>query len=91
MTEKRGNCKVEIGFSEWIGLVCKHEPLAYLRLLSVGLLMIAASFLMMHSAIVGFLLFVGLGGAFMWAFHRAWRRALKDPPWYLKEALKCRS
>ena len=91
MSAKRENCKPHVGFPEWFGMVCRHDPLAYPRLLCVGLLMIGAAFLGMHNAVVGFSLFFGLGGAFLWAFHQAWRRALENPPWYLKEVQKCQS
>lgn len=86
MSAEQKDCKVEIGFGEWFGLVCKHDPLAYPQLLCMILLMFGASFLAtMHNAVVGYLLFFGLGSAFMWALHRAWHRSLENPPWYLKE------
>lgn len=92
MSAERKDCKADISFSEWFGLVCKYDRLAYFQLLNVVLVMVCASFLTMHIPLVGFSwvivnfsLFFGLGGAFTWAFHRAWRRSLENPPWYLKE------
>ena len=69
-------------------LACKYDPLACPRLLCVGLLMGCAAFLMMFSITIGFSLVCVVGGAFLWAFRRAWRRALDNPPWYLTEAKK---
>jgi len=91
MSADQKHRRVDVGFGEWLGIVCKHDPLAYPRLLCVVLLLVAAAFLGMHNLLVGYSLFFGLGAAFLWAFHHAWRLALENPPWYLKEARKCQS
>lgn len=79
---------VDISFSEWFRLVCEYDRLAYPRLLSVVLLLVATLLFAMRVAIVGIPLFVGLVLAFGLAFHHAWRRSCMNPPWYLAEHIR---
>lgn len=74
-------CRVD--FFAWLGLACKHDPLAWKQLLCAALLMVCAFLVGMQALVVGIPLFLGLAFAFVLAFRRAWKLALKDPPWYL--------
>ena len=74
---------VEVGFGNWLKLSWEYGDLIPPTVM-MGLLMLGSALL----PVVGIYLSVCLGLAFLLSLYYAWRRDLRSPPWYIREALK---
>jgi len=85
MTDTKAERK--LGFEEWLRLACQDDVMK-LHLVSLGTLIVVTFMLALWIGAWGQLLFCGVVSGFIMALFWRCQKELKNPPWYLQEAIQ---